>query len=80
MDGQEYIRRQLEEEQRHLEMLQEQLLREQAMLLVSMTPINPTARKRLAVPPAHLNGDRLLARGEATLKCCRREMPGSSLY
>ncbi|XP_019733992.1 mitogen-activated protein kinase kinase kinase kinase 4-like isoform X2 [Hippocampus comes] len=30
---QEYIRRQLEEEQRHLEMLQEQLLREQAMLL-----------------------------------------------
>uniref|UniRef100_A0A672IHG7 non-specific serine/threonine protein kinase n=1 Tax=Salarias fasciatus TaxID=181472 RepID=A0A672IHG7_SALFA len=32
---QEYIRRQLEEEQRHLEMLQEQLLREQAMLLVS---------------------------------------------
>uniref|UniRef100_A0A4W6G446 non-specific serine/threonine protein kinase n=1 Tax=Lates calcarifer TaxID=8187 RepID=A0A4W6G446_LATCA len=34
---QEYIRRQLEEEQRHLEMLQEQLLREQAMLLVSHT-------------------------------------------
>lgn len=34
---QEYIRRQLEEEQRHLEMLQEQLLREQAMLLVSTT-------------------------------------------
>ncbi|XP_023821721.1 mitogen-activated protein kinase kinase kinase kinase 4 isoform X7 [Oryzias latipes] len=30
---QEYIRRQLEEEQRHLEKLQEQLLREQAMLL-----------------------------------------------
>ncbi|XP_056157281.1 mitogen-activated protein kinase kinase kinase kinase 4-like isoform X2 [Lampris incognitus] len=30
---QEYIRRQLEEEQRHLEMLQQQLLREQAMLL-----------------------------------------------
>lgn len=37
-DRQEYIRRQLEEEQRHLEMLQEQLLREQAMLLVSLTP------------------------------------------
>lgn len=36
-DWQEYIRRQLEEEQRHLEMLQEQLLREQAMLLVSHT-------------------------------------------
>uniref|UniRef100_A0A8C2WU29 non-specific serine/threonine protein kinase n=1 Tax=Cyclopterus lumpus TaxID=8103 RepID=A0A8C2WU29_CYCLU len=34
---QDYIRRQLEEEQRHLEMLQEQLLREQAMLLVSHT-------------------------------------------
>lgn len=32
---QEYIRRQLEEEQRHLEILQQQLLHEQAMLLVS---------------------------------------------
>lgn len=31
---QEYIRRQLEEEQRHLEILQQQLLQEQAMLLV----------------------------------------------
>ncbi|XP_030198920.1 mitogen-activated protein kinase kinase kinase kinase 4 isoform X13 [Gadus morhua] len=31
--GGEYIRRQLEEEQRHLEMLQQQLLHEQAMLL-----------------------------------------------
>uniref|UniRef100_G3UGY0 non-specific serine/threonine protein kinase n=1 Tax=Loxodonta africana TaxID=9785 RepID=G3UGY0_LOXAF len=31
--GQEYIRRQLEEEQRHLEILQQQLLQEQAMLL-----------------------------------------------
>lgn len=30
---QEYIRRQLEEEQRHLELLQQQLLQEQAMLL-----------------------------------------------
>ncbi|MEQ2177598.1 Mitogen-activated protein kinase kinase kinase kinase 4 [Goodea atripinnis] len=37
---QEYIRRQLEEEQRHLEKLQEQLLREQAMLLVSFTPMH----------------------------------------
>ena len=36
---QEYIRRQLEEEQRHLEKLQEQLLREQAMLLVSLTHV-----------------------------------------
>lgn len=34
-DWQEYIRRQLEEEQRHLEILQQQLLHEQAMLLVS---------------------------------------------
>lgn len=43
-DQQEYIRRQLEEEQRHLEMLQEQLLREQAMLLVSTSPSpSPTA-------------------------------------
>uniref|UniRef100_A0A665TY14 non-specific serine/threonine protein kinase n=1 Tax=Echeneis naucrates TaxID=173247 RepID=A0A665TY14_ECHNA len=40
---QEYIRRQLEEEQRHLEMLQEQLLREQAMLLVSLTHISTAA-------------------------------------
>uniref|UniRef100_A0A3Q1B3N6 non-specific serine/threonine protein kinase n=1 Tax=Amphiprion ocellaris TaxID=80972 RepID=A0A3Q1B3N6_AMPOC len=32
---QEYIRRQLEEEQRHLEILQQQLLHEQAMLLVN---------------------------------------------
>ena len=32
---QEYIRRQLEEEQRHLELLQQQLLQEQAMLLVT---------------------------------------------
>lgn len=35
-DQQEYIRRQLEEEQRHLEILQQQLLHEQAMLLVSV--------------------------------------------
>uniref|UniRef100_A0A668APJ3 non-specific serine/threonine protein kinase n=1 Tax=Myripristis murdjan TaxID=586833 RepID=A0A668APJ3_9TELE len=35
---QEYIRRQLEEEQRHLEMLQQQLLHEQAMLLLCTTP------------------------------------------
>lgn len=37
-DWQEYIRRQLEEEQRHLEILQQQLLHEQAMLLVSVRP------------------------------------------
>uniref|UniRef100_A0A672HXJ9 non-specific serine/threonine protein kinase n=1 Tax=Salarias fasciatus TaxID=181472 RepID=A0A672HXJ9_SALFA len=39
---QEYIRRQLEEEQRHLEILQQQLLHEQAMLLVSLDPPTPT--------------------------------------
>uniref|UniRef100_A0A672Z635 non-specific serine/threonine protein kinase n=1 Tax=Sphaeramia orbicularis TaxID=375764 RepID=A0A672Z635_9TELE len=43
---QEYIRRQLEEEQRHLEMLQEQLLREQAMLLVSHTYTDCTLDRR----------------------------------
>lgn len=39
-DWQEYIRRQLEEEQRHLEILQQQLLHEQAMLLVSVDCLN----------------------------------------
>uniref|UniRef100_A0A8C7GBW4 non-specific serine/threonine protein kinase n=1 Tax=Oncorhynchus kisutch TaxID=8019 RepID=A0A8C7GBW4_ONCKI len=38
---QEYIRRQLEEEQRHLEILQQQLLHEQAMLLVRNFPHKP---------------------------------------
>uniref|UniRef100_A0A3B4CGH5 non-specific serine/threonine protein kinase n=1 Tax=Pygocentrus nattereri TaxID=42514 RepID=A0A3B4CGH5_PYGNA len=38
---QEYIRRQLEEEQRHLEILQQQLLHEQAILLV---PVRTTSR------------------------------------
>uniref|UniRef100_A0A3B3W0G1 non-specific serine/threonine protein kinase n=1 Tax=Poecilia latipinna TaxID=48699 RepID=A0A3B3W0G1_9TELE len=41
---QEYIRRQLEEEQRHLEILQQQLLHEQAMLLVSFS--------RIVAPPS----------------------------
>uniref|UniRef100_H3DAK2 non-specific serine/threonine protein kinase n=1 Tax=Tetraodon nigroviridis TaxID=99883 RepID=H3DAK2_TETNG len=45
---QEYIRRQLEEEQRHLEMLQEQLLREQAMLLFKYTGPAP---KQPPLPP-----------------------------
>uniref|UniRef100_A0A8C8DAB0 non-specific serine/threonine protein kinase n=1 Tax=Oncorhynchus tshawytscha TaxID=74940 RepID=A0A8C8DAB0_ONCTS len=39
---QEYIRRQLEEEQRHLEILQQQLLHEQAMLLVRPNSVNPS--------------------------------------
>uniref|UniRef100_A0A8C8IBU3 non-specific serine/threonine protein kinase n=1 Tax=Oncorhynchus tshawytscha TaxID=74940 RepID=A0A8C8IBU3_ONCTS len=38
---QEYIRRQLEEEQRHLEILQQQLLHEQAMLLVRPNSVTP---------------------------------------
>lgn len=50
-DRQEYIRRQLEEEQRHLEMLQEQLLREQAMLLVSLKPhVTFTSSNRAPLP------------------------------
>lgn len=48
---QEYIRRQLEEEQRHLEILQQQLLHEQAMLLVSVC-----LGKQHAGPPPHLPG------------------------
>lgn len=50
VDTQEYIRRQLEEEQRHLEMLQEQLLREQAMLLVSTNPSRSPAPTAAAQP------------------------------
>ncbi|XP_034006892.1 mitogen-activated protein kinase kinase kinase kinase 4-like isoform X5 [Trematomus bernacchii] len=45
---QDYIRRQLEEEQRHLEMLQEQLLREQAMLLLAQ--VCPADRSSLLTP------------------------------
>uniref|UniRef100_A0A6Q2ZJL4 non-specific serine/threonine protein kinase n=1 Tax=Esox lucius TaxID=8010 RepID=A0A6Q2ZJL4_ESOLU len=44
---QEYIRRQLEEEQRHLEILQQQLLHEQAMLLVR----NPALDCKPPPPP-----------------------------
>uniref|UniRef100_A0A8C5AAT5 non-specific serine/threonine protein kinase n=1 Tax=Gadus morhua TaxID=8049 RepID=A0A8C5AAT5_GADMO len=46
---QEYIRRQLEEEQRHLEMLQQQLLHEQAMLLVSPPPPPPVNLHQIAM-------------------------------
>nr|XP_033956252.1 mitogen-activated protein kinase kinase kinase kinase 4 isoform X12 [Pseudochaenichthys georgianus] len=47
---QDYIRRQLEEEQRHLEMLQEQLLREQAMLLLAQVcPADSSSR----LAPSH---------------------------
>lgn len=42
---QEYIRRQLEEEQRHLEILQQQLLQEQAMLLVRVQWSGAVANK-----------------------------------
>lgn len=46
--AQEYIRRQLEEEQRQLEILQQQLLQEQALLLVMVAP------SRAADAPTHL--------------------------
>uniref|UniRef100_A0A667XV38 non-specific serine/threonine protein kinase n=1 Tax=Myripristis murdjan TaxID=586833 RepID=A0A667XV38_9TELE len=41
-DAQEYIRRQLEEEQRQLEILQQQLLQEQALLLVTTGGAHPS--------------------------------------
>ncbi|XP_077408031.1 mitogen-activated protein kinase kinase kinase kinase 4-like isoform X2 [Vanacampus margaritifer] len=49
---QDYIRRQLEEEQRHLEMLQEQLLREQAMLLADERYRKNIQGSPQAAPPA----------------------------
>uniref|UniRef100_A0A665W1J7 non-specific serine/threonine protein kinase n=1 Tax=Echeneis naucrates TaxID=173247 RepID=A0A665W1J7_ECHNA len=49
---QEYIRRQLEEEQRHLEILQQQLLHEQAMLLVSDRPVLPPPLIVLRIEPS----------------------------
>uniref|UniRef100_A0AAQ4S0K8 non-specific serine/threonine protein kinase n=1 Tax=Gasterosteus aculeatus aculeatus TaxID=481459 RepID=A0AAQ4S0K8_GASAC len=70
--GCEYIRRQLEEEQRQLEILQQQLLQEQALLLVTphantqsdlrcvqMPPVKTSSRKRTVVPTA-LFSDELL--------------------
>ncbi|XP_055785746.1 mitogen-activated protein kinase kinase kinase kinase 4-like isoform X5 [Salvelinus fontinalis] len=56
---QEYIRRQLEEEQRHLEILQQQLLHEQAMLLaderfrknIQGSPQSAPPTKQPPVPP-----------------------------
>ncbi|XP_035006145.1 mitogen-activated protein kinase kinase kinase kinase 4 isoform X12 [Hippoglossus stenolepis] len=61
---QEYIRRQLEEEQRHLEMLQEQLLREQAMLLVpvrttSRSPVLSRRESPLPSQPGNQGGQRI---------------------
>lgn len=48
---QEYIRRQLEEEQRHLEVLQQQLLQEQAMLLVTpASTLSSSVRARMRPP------------------------------
>lgn len=50
--AQEYIRRQLEEEQRQLEILQQQLLQEQALLLVtSALPCATTAPCLCHMPP-----------------------------
>uniref|UniRef100_A0A8C6TXJ8 non-specific serine/threonine protein kinase n=1 Tax=Neogobius melanostomus TaxID=47308 RepID=A0A8C6TXJ8_9GOBI len=67
---QEYIRRQLEEEQRHLEILQQQLLHEQAMLLaderyrknVQGSPQAAQTKPQPPVPPVrsestHANGN-----------------------
>ncbi|XP_055727089.1 mitogen-activated protein kinase kinase kinase kinase 4-like isoform X5 [Salvelinus fontinalis] len=48
---QEYIRRQLEEEQRHLEILQQQLLHEQAMLLVRPNCADERYRKNIQGSP-----------------------------
>ncbi|CDQ77625.1 unnamed protein product [Oncorhynchus mykiss] len=48
---QEYIRRQLEEEQRHLEILQQQLLHEQAMLLVQWSHLAALKSSSAAPPP-----------------------------
>ncbi|XP_048091076.1 mitogen-activated protein kinase kinase kinase kinase 4-like isoform X21 [Alosa alosa] len=48
---QEYIRRQLEEEQRHLEILQQQLLHEQAMLLVRTRPSRSHSQNNYSPPP-----------------------------
>uniref|UniRef100_A0A8C7MRU6 non-specific serine/threonine protein kinase n=1 Tax=Oncorhynchus kisutch TaxID=8019 RepID=A0A8C7MRU6_ONCKI len=48
---QEYIRRQLEEEQRHLEILQQQLLHEQAMLLVRPNSADERYRKNIQGSP-----------------------------
>ncbi|XP_064869950.1 mitogen-activated protein kinase kinase kinase kinase 4 isoform X2 [Oncorhynchus nerka] len=48
---QEYIRRQLEEEQRHLEILQQQLLHEQAMQLVRPNSADERYRKNIQGSP-----------------------------
>lgn len=52
--AQEYIRRQLEEEQRQLEILQQQLLQEQALLLVMVLLMpHPPSPSVLCAPPPH---------------------------
>lgn len=61
---QEYIRRQLEEEQRQLEILQQQLLQEQALLLVNgrprpRLPLSARVCVRMS-PPAPVSPERLL--------------------
>uniref|UniRef100_A0A8C9ES56 non-specific serine/threonine protein kinase n=1 Tax=Pavo cristatus TaxID=9049 RepID=A0A8C9ES56_PAVCR len=62
----EYIRRQLEEEQRQLEILQQQLLQEQALLLVNGTP------RPCLMLPARMHPHPLHAshHAEATWFCC----------
>ncbi|XP_059905349.1 LOW QUALITY PROTEIN: mitogen-activated protein kinase kinase kinase kinase 4-like [Gadus macrocephalus] len=63
---QEYIRRQLEEEQRHLEMLQQQLLHEQAMLLVRDTHTH-THTHTHTVPVRTTSRSPVLSRRESPL-------------
>uniref|UniRef100_A0A669R8D0 non-specific serine/threonine protein kinase n=1 Tax=Phasianus colchicus TaxID=9054 RepID=A0A669R8D0_PHACC len=66
LSSSEYIRRQLEEEQRQLEILQQQLLQEQALLLVNGTP-----RPCLMLPARmHLHPLHASHHAETTWFCC----------
>uniref|UniRef100_A0A3Q4BVA2 non-specific serine/threonine protein kinase n=1 Tax=Mola mola TaxID=94237 RepID=A0A3Q4BVA2_MOLML len=62
---QEYIRRQLEEEQRHLEILQQQLLHEQAMLLVSVSPSCHNPTRHVYVPVRTTSRSPVLSRRDS---------------
>lgn len=83
--AQEYIRRQLEEEQRQLEILQQQLLQEQALLLVTTAlpravtaPFHPSVL--CCVPPStsnphcmHLSASCTVCKGVTQPSSCRTE-------
>uniref|UniRef100_A0A7N8XXI3 non-specific serine/threonine protein kinase n=1 Tax=Mastacembelus armatus TaxID=205130 RepID=A0A7N8XXI3_9TELE len=73
--AQEYIRRQLEEEQRQLEILQQQLLQEQALLLVTIAIPCATTTPHLCcvVPYPHLVCD--LSQVEERSKLNRQSSP-----